>query len=295
MKTLQYIKRFKVEASVFAINQFITILSVLFDTNSFAVIYRYLTFEPIRTATDMVAKENNLTTFAYLLNYSLSIGKPFDVVVIWGTFIFQLILPFIATIGVFRFYKRHIGINKLIYYRKQNYIRSIRKLALNESLRISLSVFLAYLTFLVFYRLVGTNPVQELYSVGAMPRTLFLDWFGNSFYYDYPFLYWSLEGLVRFWLVPFIYCYCACLLSVVVLSAKKSYLIVNLYYIIASAIFGAISLIGLPFHLDLYLNPSVILASGSYDLKTLPLLLGTILPIVWAEIFYYKNRRLLYD
>lgn len=295
MEILRYIRKLKIEASIFAIILFISILSVLFDTNSFAVIYRYLTFEPVRLATDMVAKENNLSTFIYLLNYSLSIGKPLDVVIIWGTFMFQLILPFIATIGVFRFYKKHTGINKLIYYRKQNYIQSIRKLALNESIRISLSIFSAYLMILVFYRLVGTTPVQEYYSIGNMPRTIFLDWLGNSFYYDFPFFYWSLEGLARFLLFPFIYSYCACILSVVVLSAKKSYLIVNLYYVIASAIFGGISLIGLPFQLDLYLNPSVILASGSYDLKTLPLLLGTILPLLWVEIIFYKKRVFLYD
>lgn len=74
------------------------------------------------------------------------------------------------------------------------------------------------------------------------------------------------------------------------LDYKLIYLVPNLYYIIMTA-FSSTILSMFSDELALCLNPSVIMASGSYELSTLSLLTPTLIPVLCAVLIAGYNLR----
>lgn len=95
---------------------------------------------------------------------------------------------------------------------------------------------MAYFVYYLIIAMTGSLEGQAHYPEGVLPRTLFLDLFGRSFYFTYA--YWLLEGFVRFFCVPMIYSFFACVCSIYFDSSKIGYLISNGYYILLSAVMG---------------------------------------------------------
>lgn len=269
----------------------IMILSALNQTNVFEMTKRYF-FEPgykenfdleeshiKREKDDM----NRPVTLIEVISSALDGDWRFDYMIIFGTNYFQLLLPCITSLaGVFIFIR-----NKTIYnysiYRNKIYKNYLKSEILRNSLLFSITIFLSYITFfvLIFYITKGKN-------TDYLTRTLFIDIIGNSFYYNHTHLYYFLDGCIRFLLIPFVYSFFSSTVALLCQSMKKMLFMSNIYYYGMCAIgFVFYFLFG---DIALYINPSVIMASGSYSyINTLLLLLFSMVPIVIGG-FLLKNK-----
>jgi len=206
----------------------------------------------------------------------------FDYILIFGTGLFQVILPGIVSIAGLNFYGKLHTINKTTAYRKKNYANYIANDILLESLKISISVFSAYIAYYLFALYLSGGQLSDYAG-----RELFLDILGDDFYTKYPYFYYLLDGFVRFFMIPFIYSLYACAISLFANGKKQVFLASNAYYYGLTVVaFGLYMLIG---NNAIYLNPTVIMASGAYlDINTILLMSLHMIPII---ISYFMIKR----
>lgn len=250
------------------------------------VIPKYLTDESYR----LLLKEYGETPLDILVsNFQVTnIGNH----IIFSTGIFQIIITFLAGLGGLSFYKKFRSIEKMKYYRYKSMRESFYRDCLIEALKWAAAVFVGY--FIVYTILCIICDVPEV-DYSQIPRTLFLDILGKDFYFNHHRLYWLLEGLIRFFWVPFTYAFFTATLSLTAFNSSIVYLIPNLYYIIMTA-FSAIVFNGLlKSSIGNILNPSVLMASSSYELSTISLLLPSLIPILLGCIVieYYLKKDVL--
>ena len=256
-------------------------ICILYETNIFFIVKNFI-FNSEYRENFTLAESNiktNINIFQVIHQVISNYDWKFDYSIIFGTNFFQLILPCIVSISGLVFYNKYHNIYNFSIHRNQNYKKYIKKEIRNESIKTSLSVFSA---FLFFYILIIVITKGELSTYG-MGRSLFLDVFGTSFYYANPYFYYLLDGLVRFFLIPFIYTYFSCSVSIIAKSKKQVFFISNIYYYGLSVIgFGLYYIFG---EIAIYINPSVIMASGSYsNVNTILLLFVSLIPLLIGNI-----------
>lgn len=267
-------------------------LYTYYDNGVFSSVFRYITQSNFRnTINGVLINENTNVVYYYLVRPFANI--PFDEIIIWGTMLFQLFIPFLACIFCIRYYSEHTTINKMKYHRKSNYKNSIFRDIIWISFKCAATIFAGYLIFYIITITVSPNPVENPDYI--LPRTLILDIVGNAFYYSFPKIYWFLEGFIRFFIVPFQFSIAACIFSLIFKSSRTSYITVVGYYFIMSAIMAAVGQFNLPYQIHLYLNPSVIMASGSYNLNTIPLLLCSFIPSILSILIFNSMWGTLHD
>lgn len=209
----------------------------------------------------------------------------FDYLIVFGTNLFQIFLPCLAAAAGLIFYGHFRSIDKMKWFRVKSYKQSLLKEISDYSLKMAGALFLAYMLFFLFLLIVARGNMY-----GDMGRTLLLDILGNSFYARHTYLYYVLDGLVRFFLMPYIYAFLSCTIAVQARSQKQVFLLSNLYY------YG-LSIVGFSLYYSLgeyalYLNPSVIMASGSYnDVNTLLLVLLNIVPLVFSLLYLLLRQK----
>lgn len=226
---------------------------------------------------------NNVNYNSIALNSSLienikwllnSFEWKFDYIIIWTTNIFQLILPIFYIIGC-------------IIYFNINKNSNIKKI-MNFAFKTALSIFTSYIFFYLIIVI-----ICKCEHTDYITRNLFLDIFGANFYYSHTFIYYILDGLVRFLIVPFIY-----FSSSILLTSKIKNKSIGYYYILISYMFlsllsnGLCHLLGDAFK---YLNPAAIIISGSYtEISTVFLLLINI-GILFLSIFVFYKLTIKYN
>lgn len=290
------LKKYKIEIILFIVTFSIMLIALYLDHNVFIALYKYLTDTSAKESLTVFIESTSIfPPIIYLLLRPFITNQPFDHLIIWGTNFFQLLISFLSSIACYIFAQNHININQMKYYRKKKMFKTVLLEILKCSFKIAFSIFLGYFCFYLISIIGGIRPTPSLYQSGILPRTLFLDWLGNDFYFNFAELYWILEGIIRFFLVPFQYAFISCVLFIFTRSIKYSYILCNSYYVFLSAILGAVDVFSFPFKLDKYLDPSVIMASGSYDLATLPLLFYSFLPFFVCLILLHIFRRKVYE
>lgn len=291
----KFFKVNRLEILIFGFSFFIMVFFALQNRSMFDNLWQFFSNSEVKESITIVANENNMGPIQYVLSIPFLHPQPFDEIIIGGTVFFQIIIPFIAAVTCIKFYKNHIGISAMKYYRFSRLPNAVMKNLANSAFKVTLSIFAAYLLFLIIAILCGTESVFGTHPESELPRTIILDLVGKDFYLKHTVLYWSLEGGIRFFLVPFVYASCSCIVTLITKSIKYGFIITTGYYLILSALMGALSSIKLPFHLSLYLNPSVIMASGSYDLATIPLLFFLFLPLIILIVFLFGRKAIIYD
>lgn len=209
----------------------------------------------------------------------------FDTSVIFGTMWFQIIIPLFATISGIEFYQIYNSNLKLKIIRKESYRTVILKEILFNSLKLGGIIFVAYLIFISFVYFISTPG-----SLGSSERTLFSDLIGNNLYLNHTFIYFIMEGIVRFFMIPFAYATLSQSFSLFSKSLKEVIAAPILYYYGLSA-FGFAFAMVLP-QLAIYINPSVIMASGSYDqFNSIVLIFINMLPLlIGLGIIYWRTK-----
>ena len=275
---------------IFIICIIIMILYTLNQTNVFSICKNFIFNSNFRENFSLAESEikiqyNLVDVFVYVISDYM---WRFDYMIIFGTNLFQLILPFFtATAGLY-FYKKYNTLYKMSLTRVINFKSFIKKEILNDSLKMAITMFTSYMClFLILYIICGGK------FMDYMGRELYLDILGHGFYDKHVYLYYIMDGFARFFFMPFVYTYFACTVATIFSSKKSVFFISNIYYYgLAVIAFGLYNIIG---QKAIYLNPTVIMASGSYThVNTLLLFLINVIPILASYIYltYYNKREI---
>lgn len=239
--------------------------------------YKEHYFANVENANELI---NIAPTVWNIMKYSVSnYHLVLDTNIILGTTWFQIVIPFFSLVGGITFYNHFHKIDRMRYFRKNKYRSELLKVISKNALKVSCAVFFAYLIFTFFIYSLAT-PGQ----LGAEGRTFLQDILGPQFYTNHTLLYFLLEGSVRFLLIPFTYTIFVQSIVLLEKSVKEVMLAPIVYYYGLSAV--GYALYSFAPTLSLYINPSVIMASGSYDsfnsillilINSIPLFLGILL------------------
>jgi hypothetical protein len=261
------------------------ILLAINETNVFAIIKNFVLDEKFRKNFSL-AESNvyiDLNLFQVIHRVLSAYTWNFDYSIIWGTNFFQLLIPCLAAIAGLLFYNDLNSIYKFSIYRTKNYKSFIIKEIFNKSIKLATSVFFAYLVFYIITFIVTGGSLNP-----TITRELLLDILGKDFYYSYTYLYYLLDGIVRFLIIPFIYSFFSCSISLIVKNQKQVLFAPNFYY------FGltlfAVFLGYLVGNSSIYFSPTTIMISGQYyNVNTLLLSLINLLPLLISFIILKRK------
>lgn len=280
-------KKYHWAFGVFGICLMIFLFTMLQETNIFTTLLRYIVDANYRenyslAESDVKTVFNIFQVVPYVMAHH---PWRFDVTFIFSTNLFQLILPLIVSISGLIYYEKYHSIEQYCYYRKQKYSKRLIQSIAWHALVCACSIFLA---FLIFYSINFTITKGKLSTY--VGRELYLDLLGYAFYDAHPYVYYLLDGITRFFIIPFIYAFLSCTLVTIVKSQKELLFTSNIYYYGLSVIgFGLYAAFG---DIAIYFNPSAIMASGTYtNIHTLLLFVIHIIPFIFCFIWiYYKGK-----
>jgi len=251
------------------------IYTVLQRQNILTIIFKYIFDVNYRTdfAPDRVI--DGVMTIPRMIIFVIKDSYwSFDEAIVDGTFLFQLIIPFLGVIGGIMFYRKHTSIATYEFYRVNDYRKTILHEILLVSAKIACSIFIGYVAYLTFVNfLIGKNP----HISGE--RDFLVDIFGKSFYSNSIYIYFLIEGWFQFFLVPFVYAVLSSSICLIAKSEKQVIFYPCLYYFGLSALgFGLTYIIGIN---AFYFNPTIIMASGDYiDINSLLLIFIACIPLI---------------
>ena len=229
----------------------------------------------------------DLSSFTYFnlyrgkLGFFLKRGVSFDNAMVMSTQFFQFVLPFIASFVGIVVFDRFSTIYRFIYTRyQQSYWKTMVQKILAVNVKMALAVFAAFLLlFLIATYFSRHVPVFFDENSLKSGRSIFSDWWGPMFYYNFQHVYFLLEGFLRFCVMIAVYGVFASGIAVYFESKKAAFFAPILYYFGLSGFFGLILSTST---LGVYLTPSVIMASGDYSgFSTTFLFFATWYPYSW--------------
>ncbi|MEG0276387.1 MAG: hypothetical protein RR630_05100 [Coprobacillus sp.] len=277
------IKDKKIYIVIFAVCLLIIAYSVMNDANLFYIVKNFIFNSEYRNA-PYLAQDNffpDMSIFEVIVQVFKNYYWEFDVTLIFGTNLFQIITPLICSFIGIKFYTYLKTILQMKFYRHSSYNKTLLKEILSKSFYTAISFFCAYL---VFYFISLTMSQGRLN--GSVSRDLFASILGYDLSQSQPYLYYIIEGFIRFFMVPFVYTFFSCSLCLVSNNQKTVLFITNMYYYGLSALaFGL-------FYITqnaIYINPSSIMVIGSFNglnslllilIGSIPLWIGLII-IIW--------------
>ena len=214
----------------------------------------------------------------------------YESMIIWSTQLFQILLPVIASICSFWIFRELDTIDVFVLSRKDGYAKYISKKVVLSSLKVAIAFFAAYLLLLIF-----VNQIADKES-SLSARYILTDIFSENLYYDHIFIYFLLEGFIRFFIMPFIYSFFANALALVVTKPWQSFLYSNLYYFALTLVGGVILYLGgigsAISNIAIYFMPSLLMGSGDYyGFSTILIILTNCIPLFLSIFLIYKKAR----
>lgn len=217
------------------------------------------------------------------------ISRGFSSCMINGFAIMQLVLPLLSIWFSFGFMRLCGG----YYANAKPRIEKFSAFILKDILLISLSAAIAlYLGFLLFY-LFGavSHPIvaDENYS-----RSFLNDVFCEGFSWQNPLLYFLLEGIFKYSVFPFVYCFFGCSAYLFFRKNYMSIIVPMSYYVALSVLSGTLAeqLYGTPAGaLNKLLRPSNMLMMGA-ESENIPVwypLISLFPPVICSVIFFIKG------
>ena len=218
----------------------------------------------------------------------------YDYMMIWGALPMQFLLPIFSSLPVLRFIDEKRGFFDQLAIRYKSsfkfYIKTILKYALIAAATCFAGYMIYYVVGVVFFRISSELNVE----VNGY-REMFRDIVGNGLYRDHRYLFYFMEGIPKYILVPFVYGLFSLGIS---LWTNKKFMVIfipTLYYLG----FSALMMLLPDYDLRYYFAPSFIMAASSFnDLNTLMLPLALIIPfiismiLILARLCYGKEKSL---
>ena len=263
------------------------ILFAINETNIFYILKQFIFNSEYRnnfTLAESNIKEN-ISIIEVVKRTFLEFDWAYDYMLIWGTNIFQVLIPCLSAISGLLFFNKLETIYKISFHRskEKNIFKFLSKEASNDSLKLASSIFIAFFIFSIIC-LIISNCITNVNE----PRELFLDILGDNFYFNHTYLYYLLEGFVKFFVIPYIYSMLSCSLSLISKNKKQAFFSTLIYYFGLTMFSLALQLIiG---NIAIYINPTTIMVSGSYEyINTIVLLLFTTVPLIISYIIMYRK------
>ncbi|MDR3215583.1 MAG: hypothetical protein LBT75_04875 [Bacilli bacterium] len=220
--------------------------------------------------------------------------KHFDYNIIFGPNLLQLFPPVFASISAYLFYQFYHNFLHYKLYRQDRYFKTIIKQIGSNANKMALSIFISFLIFYIFLFFFsnGSNAISyvEKDSTGVIiiPKSLLLDLFTDQFYLKHIYLYYLLEGFIKFYLITFSYCFLAQSLVVFFYNLKLIIMIPILYFYGLTMLCLALNDFCPP--LFIHLNLMTIMANGDYPyLNSIILILLACLPIMMSIIIVFQR------
>lgn len=207
----------------------------------------------------------------------------FDVSVIFGTALFSIFLPIFSMICTYDFYRYYHSIYTSAAYRKKGYRSDLNHTMHHKALKMAGTLFLSYFVYMCIVQAVTTAPN------GAPYRSLLHEIFNDRFYGDHTFIYFFVEGLIRFFWMPYIYCRMGEASVLYETDWKITVFMPALYYYGLTAAGMALSNI-LP-ELNIYLSPAVLMANGDFEFNSFLLLAVNAIPLVLAWLMTWQRTK----
>lgn len=266
---------------------------ILHQANFFEIISRALTepgyinnfFMALETVEYRAINPTLFNLIQYIFSSLLRRGIQYDVAVIFGSQLLQMLLPFFAIIGGVKFYYYYNSIMQFEFGQnnRKNYRSTIGWYIVKKFFKIGVSIYGAYIIYLGFVLLFFQG------SLGAESRSLFSDLIGNNLYVNHTTIYFMLEGLITTFLMPITYT--ALSQSVVLLGWNlKEVIATPIVYYYGMATIGYALYSFIP-SLAIYINPTVIMANGSYDFNSLLIILVNMTPLFIAFVIYMRRTK----
>lgn len=261
-----FIKKYKFYMIILVLVALIMIYEFLVEDNFFHLVFSYFTEDNFIASynENLSIGEKAITNLSDLIINKLFYDPylEFDYTIIFGTRIFQILIPFLAVLSGIRYYKKFYTLEKYMFYRVKNIKKYIIKSFIKKSFFMSTSIFMGFVLFYFLILILSKGKLME-----DMTSSLFVDIFGKSFYNDHTYLYYMLEGFVRFFIVPFVLSFLS-LTTVLIFKRRKTIFMVMPLCYFGLAIFSFI-LSNYFWNIHMYFSPSSIMASGSFiDVNT---------------------------
>lgn len=205
---------------------------------------------------------------------------------VWSTELYQILLPIIVSVSCFATFNQKETINHYIYPRKKKYRTFVFEDVLKKSIAMAFSVYIGFVIIWVINHFLYTHMIDPQHP----GRSLLSDILGKRFFIENTFLYFLLEGAIRFFFMPFIYSFFANACAYVVNKGWKAYLASNLYYFVLAIVGFVLLVIGSEAgRVAIYITPSVIMSSGDYEFSTYIILLTNSLPLLIGSFILYRH------
>ncbi len=273
---MNFFKKYKIYIVIFIFSLMIMLISSLYETNIFYMIKEYI-FNPEYKANYASNSEVPINFDINLFNiikFELSqYHWTYDYLVIWGTNLFQLLIPIIAAISALLFYTKNQTINKFAVNKNKNYKKFLLKEATIISFKIAFSIFMAFIVFYISSIILSNGATNSNIS-----RNFLLDILGTDFYYNNTKLYYFIDGFFRLFMIPFIYSIFACSISMYLKNVKQVFLAPIVYYFGLTLISYALTNIT---NLGIYLSPLLAMVTGAYaNINSLCVMIMPLLSII---------------
>ena len=147
------IKQNKIYIIIFFICFMIMILSALNETNIFNIVGNFIFNSDYRenfTLAESTIK-TDINLFQVIKQVLSNYSWKFDYILIFGTNFFQILLPFIVSIIGVSFYNEYNTIYNFSIHKQKSYSKFIKNNIIKKSLKMSATMFLAFLMFYVFF------------------------------------------------------------------------------------------------------------------------------------------------
>lgn len=255
-------------------------ICAILNTNIIKVIYEYASNETFKN--DMMSTYSNFNFtscfFEVMIDTLKNYEWNFDYIIIWATNIFQISLPFLAIFGYMN--------NKYFYKSDKNKFKMFAK---KESFKMSVSIFSAYLFFFILIIIICKGRLSTYIT-----REFLIDIFGEKFYFNHTYLYYLIDGFIKYFIMSYIYVYSGSLLSYAFNGIKK-----NCYYFII--IYFSLSIVStlleyLIGDIAIYLGPHSIMIAGSFlKISSVTMIIVNLLPLIISSILFHRKNNTNYS
>lgn len=269
-KTMKNYKKYIVLSLVYLL---IMIICMFLETNILTLLFHFFSNNTYRDKIMNIYNDYNLIACFIKLIYNLfsNFEWSIDYIIIWSTNIFQFSLPFVAILGFLWEEESKKSHNMMI--------------SIKCATKMASSTFIAYIIFYLLVIIICRGHFSTYIS-----RSFLCDIFGKSFYYNHAYVYYLIDGFVKFFLMTFIYSYCGSLMSVSLNNESKIYFC---YYLpIIYFCFSIIStlLVYVIGDISMYLSPLTIMIAGSYfNISTPIIILVNFIPALICSLIYHMK------
>ena len=221
------------------------IFNLVLDTNFIGAIDQYILNNEYRRQIVLINGDNHISNILFLIkswfsNYSWK----FDYINIWATNLFQIFTPLFPIVGVLYLKKKSIKFSKINIFK--------------YSLYFSIFYFIGFFFFYNISYLITGGELTDYIS-----RNVYNELFGDLLCRNLPYIYYLLEGITKFFLLPFFSCAIGLMIYLKIQNVYKFIKYSILYFLLITTISsGLSSTLGDGI---LYFNPNILFLAGAYE------------------------------